>query len=335
MVDCEVQAVLSCYGPGPDWVRQIERLGNAGGWSGSRLWRVNGSDGSGFCLRRWPQEHPTPERLRLIHAVLGLVGPQMLIVAEPLLSNAGTTFVEHARHLWELTRWLPGAADFRARPTTPRLRAAMHALARFHELASRYEQRKGVAPAVADRYRRLQGLRKTGLSLIEAALARPLGNEIDSQSGRLFALCKKVLENSPAVDALAGVPELPLQPAVRDIHHDHVLFTGDDVTGLIDFGAMKIDTPLTDVARLMGSLVGDDGSAREFALDAYWDIRPLSMEDCNLVEWLDETGLIIGGLNWLVWLYAERRDMGPVGPIVRRLNEILGRLEWRVEKTFL
>lgn len=45
-----------------------------------------------------------------------------------------------------------------------------------------------------------------------------------------------------------------LQPCIRDIWHDHVLFDGDRVTGLIDFGAMQIDTPATDIARLVGSL---------------------------------------------------------------------------------
>jgi len=46
---------------------------------------------------------------------------------------------------------------------------------------------------------------------------------------------------------------LPLQPCVRDIWHDHVLFTGNEVTGLMDFGALAVDTPATDIARLVNS----------------------------------------------------------------------------------
>ncbi|MBW8885212.1 MAG: phosphotransferase [Planctomycetia bacterium] len=120
-----------------------------------------------------------------------------------------------------------------------------------------------------------------------------------------------------------------LQPAIRDVHHDHVLFTGEEVTGLIDFGAMRIDTPLADVARLVGSLVGDDHEARQFACDAYSELRPLSEADRRLIDVLDETGVVLGALNWLIWLYIEHRDMGPVGPIVKRLNELLTRLEIR------
>src|SRR5205085_11670626 len=114
---------------------------------------------------------------------------------------------------------------------------------------------------------------------------------------------------------------------IRDVHHEHVLFTGDQVTGLIDFGALRIDTPLTDVARLVGSLVGDDAEARRIALDAYAELRPLSEADRRLVDVLDQSGVVLGALNWLKWLYVERRDMGPVTPIVRRLDELLARLE--------
>jgi hypothetical protein len=94
---------------------------------------------------------------------------------------------------------------------------------------------------------------------------------------------------------------------------------------------MRIDTPLTDIARLVGSLVGDDREARQSAFDAYSEIRPLGQDDRRLIDLLDESGLVIGALNWLIWLYVERRDMGPAEPIIRRLDEILKRLESRAQ----
>ena len=50
----------------------------------------------------------------------------------------------------------------------------------------------------------------------------------------------------------------PLQVCHGDLWHDHVLFSGEEVTGLIDFDAMKIDSRALDLARLLGSLVKDD-----------------------------------------------------------------------------
>lgn len=173
-------------------------------------------------------------------------------------------------------------------------------------------------------------MREKGLAIIEQSLGIQLGNEIDDRAPQVLALACQALER-PSFGSLLGLtPELRLQPAIRDIHHDHVLFTGDEVTGILDFGAMRIDTPLTDIARLVGSLVGDDHDARQFAFDAYAGLRPLSDADRRLIDVLDETRLILGALNWLTWLYVERRDMGPIGPIVRRMGEILMRLEGRL-----
>jgi len=191
----------------------------------------------------------------------------------------------------------------------------------------------GAPQTILDRQQRWKELQQSGLSAIERSLATPLGNEIDQRATRLLALAHKALESSQAIQSLAAGPELLLQPAIRDIHRDHVLFTGDEVTGLIDFGAMRIDTPLTDVARLVGSLAGDDREARQFAFDAYAAVRPLSAADRRMIGLLDESGLVLGALNWLIWLYVERRDMGPMEPIVRRLDEMLQRLESRTTNT--
>ena len=127
------------------------------------------------------------------------------------------------------------------------------------------------------------------------------------------------------LDAAARQP-LPLSPSIRDVHADHVLFTGDIVTGLVDFGAMRCDTPLADVARLVASLAADDQAAHDFALDAYSELVPLSESYRHLVDLFDQSGLVLGGLNWLRWIYVERRDMGPIQPIVKRLDEFIARL---------
>ena len=68
----------------------------------------------------------------------------------------------------------------------------------------------------------------------------------------------------------------PLQPCLCDVWHDHVLFDGDRVTGLIDYGAMKIDHPAVDLARLLGSLAEDDLAGWTIGLAAYREVRPLS-----------------------------------------------------------
>ena len=40
-------------------VTEVSALGNAGGFSGARFWRVT-ADGQQFCLRLWPTKGHTP-----------------------------------------------------------------------------------------------------------------------------------------------------------------------------------------------------------------------------------------------------------------------------------
>jgi Ser/Thr protein kinase RdoA (MazF antagonist) len=169
-------------------------------------------------------------------------------------------------------------------------------------------------------------MRDKGVALIERSLGTPLGKPIDDRAAGLLAAASQALQRQAIIESLAAIGDLLLQPAIRDIHQDHVLFTGDEVTGLIDFGALRIDTPLADIARLVGSLVGDDTAERQFAVDAYSDVRPVSREARRVVDLLDHSGVVLGALNWLMWLYVERRDMGPVQPIVNRLDGLVMRL---------
>jgi homoserine kinase type II len=325
--DPAVGAVLSFYSLQPPLVRRIDPLGNAGGWSGSRLWKIETADGVMLCLRRWPREHPTPERLRFIHDVLHRVWQGGLqIVPLPLRPSTGGTFLQHQGHLWELTPWMPGVADFHANPTRERLRTAIGALAHFHRLAAE-PTTIGHPLSLHDRAIQVRNFLGGLAETIPSGISQGLEPRLDDEASRLFAAVRPLLPALKMRLDLTASWSTPLQPAIRDIWHDHVLFTGDKVTGIVDFGALRIDTPLADIARLVGSLVGDDAPARSFALDVYSELRPLTADDRRLIDLLDHSGLVLAALNWLTWLYVDRRDMGLPQPIIRRLDEILRRLE--------
>jgi Ser/Thr protein kinase RdoA (MazF antagonist) len=123
---------------------------------------------------------------------------------------------------------------------------------------------------------------------------------------------------------------LPLQPCLCDVWHDHVLFEDEAVTGLVDYGSAKVDYVAADLARLLGSLVGDDPARRAAGLAAYTQLRPLAEADEALVTVLDETGTLLGAANWLRWLYRDGRAFEDRGAVAGRLAEQVRRIEqWR------
>src|SRR5262249_51369758 len=92
-----------------------------------------------------------------------------------------------------------------------------------------------------------------------------------------------------------------------------------------------IDHAAVDLARMLGSLAGDQAEMWPIGLRAYVSIRLLSLPDHDLLPVLDYTGLIVAAVNWLRWVYHEGRvypDRPAVGErlweIVKRLSSIEG-----------
>lgn len=328
----EARGVLAQYPV--DWRRtRIERLGSAGGFSGAALWRIRTSEGD-FCLKRWPPEHPTEDAIRFIHAVLLHVRRQGLDwVPAPCPNRWGSTWIVFGGRLWELAPWLPGTADFRSDPRPSRLRAALEALARFHRAAEgfpAFAPRHGLPPAIRERHDRFQRLAGAW-----DELARWI---VPGVWPELFPLARRAAELAREASGAAGRKleaaihwTAPLEPCIRDVWHDHVLFTGERVTGLIDYGALRVDCVATDLARLLGSLVGDDGSLWEIGLSAYESVRPLDDREKAMVSILDSSGTVLAAVNWVQWLYRDRRRFADREAVARRLREVVARLEHLTE----
>jgi Ser/Thr protein kinase RdoA (MazF antagonist) len=330
----DVDRVLAVYPP-TCRPRGVERLGSAGGFSGARFWRLETPRGL-LCLRRWPAEHPSRERLGVIHAVLDHVHDRgFTTVPVPIRTSAGESYCTVDGHLWELTDWLPGAADYLTNPNPAKLEAAMSALARWHLAAAdlpRADHRPGPSPGIQSRLAHLNQLRPDLLAKlsIDAEIKASKEPEWSKLAGLANRLIAGFFTVEPAVRAKlesAASILVSLQPCIRDIWSDHVLFEGNRVSGIIDFGALRMATVAGDVARLLGSMAGDDLLAWQQGLAAYRALRPLSDDESVLVQVFDESAMLLAGFNWLEWIVIAQRQFENPAEVIRRLTTIVGRLE--------
>jgi homoserine kinase type II len=302
-----------------------------GGFSGSRIWRLETARGP-LCLRRWPTEQPTADRLRWIHRLLRRVVLQRFkLVPLPIEAASGETFVEQAGRLWELSPWLPsGSLELRRAHTSAppqHVKAAMAALAQFHRAVGGHS-RSSYCPGILQRLRKLKEWQSGGLEQLKL--------QIDANRARWTELAErspKVLSqfNDLAPQAVKSVNKairlsVPIHPCIRDIHRDHVLFQGDKVTGLIDFGAMDNDNVSCDIARLLRSLAGDVQSSWQEGLAAFESVYPLSDQERLLVRAYDESGVLLSGLNWLKWVFVEDRQFDDRAKALKRFDEITCRV---------
>jgi len=354
-----LRPILDRYAAAVQPLGPVEPLGSAGGFSGAQFWRWTSALGP-LGLRRWPREHPSPARLRWIHALaLHVSRGGFPRVPLPLATRDGETFVTHGGHLWELAPWLPGQAEEWPRshrpwlaaeeqpvattqppamggpstsplPFGPRVSAALRALAQFHLAAATMPggTSAGAAPSATERLERLRALRCGGRARL-ATQVREREAQWPELAQRAESLFARFDAAAPVVEPQlerAAARTLPLQPCLRDIWSAHVLYGRDEVTGIVDLGAARIDQVATDVARLTGSLVGDDPRGWEQAIAAYTELRLLSGDELHLAAALDAAAVLMSGISWIEWVFAEGRTFADAAAVLRRVDENLARL---------
>ena len=299
-------------------------IGNAGGFSGASLWRYPAARGE-MVTRLWPVDGPDPSRLALIHQWLARTG-DLGFVPIPCVAHDGRTAVGLDGRLWEIAPWMPGSADPGRPPSPAHLRAAFGGLAAFlARLAA--GPTIGPSPGLARRVREIEGLILGEFTAIRDRVDRSPGDPASPLTrawlGRAVALAPSL---AGTTRKLAGAP-LPLQPCLRDARPDHFLFEGGRLTGLVDFGAMGVDSVAGDLARLLGEGVGRDRIARAGAFEAFESIRPLSAEERRAIGAFEAANALLGPARWARWHFLESRTFDDSTAAVRGLERCLGRLD--------
>lgn len=236
----------------------------------------------------------------------------------------GSTWVEQSDRLWDLSSWMPGAAVSPGDVSRQQVEAAFTALALLHQAWAAGESARGLCPGVQRRleaYQEWDALLRT--RRLESSVDDPFQILPVRAWGLLQAHAGKIpTKLRPWLDRV-----MPLQFCLCDVWHDHVLFEGDKVTGLVDYGGVKRDHVAVDLARLLGSMVEDRADLRTTGLEAYQRIRPLSLQEEELVSVLDETGTLVGLITWLKWLYVDGKHFDDRLAAAQRLRALVERIE--------
>jgi len=321
-LDC-VRAVLGQFGVEPT---AIDSLGCHGGFSGAALWRITTLKGV-WCLKAWPVTFEI-EQLRHAHWLMRQGRSAGLdYVPAPHDSADGSGCVTTTGHVWDLATWQPGRADFHARPSASRLEAACMALADLHKAWKPARPSAGPLPAVRRRIAAAEQWQTLVRSGWQPDFPACEDGSIAAWAERAWVVLGFTARRVHTWLAAWADVSLRLQPCLCDLWHDHVLFTDDDVTGLVDYGSAKTDHVAVDLARLLGSMVEDDPALREAGLDAYDREAGFSGEERALVNVLDRTGAVVSLMNWLRWIYLDERKFPDEDRVAARIAGLVRRVE--------
>ena len=330
-IDPAARAILGHY------TRDVESaswiaLGNAGGFSGARLWRGHIADGRQLCLRAWPTGRITEDRLRIIHNAITRCS--LSFVPQLIGTIDGRTWLGTGKQFWEITTWMPGTADFHHKSTDAKLFAAMRALAEIHRRLLPTQAISAPCPAVTRILRAMREWRDLIQSGWKPDYNLPLSEMIHFFARRAWdAIAVSAYSVEYSLVEWEARP-LPVQLCLCDVWHDHILYEGDRVTGVIDYGAVKNDCVAIDLARLLGSMIPDEPERMQLALAIYSAGHPVHGDVLKLVTVLDLAGSIVGLTNWLRWLYRDKKSYGDLARVSGRMEELLKRVEMKKPTAF-
>ena len=318
------------------------------GFSGSQVFVVELSDRSGKFVLKSFHAGASVEHARFVHGLVRhLRAEGSTQVPEVMPALDGDTIVRDADgRLWELARFIAGVAV--PCPTPAQAAAAPTTLARLHLAAvglPDHPPRAGVSPGIDRRIDQACQLLSQPWQARLAAWSQggrsPLTDDTVAALNDRVATAIAIFNRCGGEMLLARVATMRsrsclLQAVLRDIWCDHVLFAderSDSVTAIVDLHAAGIDTPATDLARLMGSWDAPAGGEGLSILDrwpaavaAYDRVRHLSREETERIPFLHATGVVLGLDNWFRWTLGERRTFPDARRMLDRIDRLLSEM---------
>ena len=332
-----VNAVVKARG-----IVAIRKLG--GGLSGGTVAHCRAVDGSEYALKRWPSTISL-ERIEAIHRVIthawnkGCETVALPVSFQPaaksLSSNLTETVFSMAGEHWELSQWRPGkAVDVNTDLST--IRRGAEVIANFHECTASLQSCRQPAPIIQERLRILTARKQQfplPMTLIsEVNLNAEVASAIRDAANLLLWKWDEAHDQIHRSLSQYADCNTATQYVLRDVHAQHILFSAGRATGLVDFDAVRIDTPASDLARWAGSFLSGPHSAGDV-----WDAiftgyqaripQPSHSNEppiANLATDLCFAGAWLSLANWLVWLLVERRDFEvPPGILAKRIYNLI------------
>lgn len=307
MTDKTVELVLSKFAISvPFTLLSINR-----GLSDSVVYKVSSSDGV-FALKSY---NPFAfSSLQNAHAFLDQIRKNKFVLFPLIVRHKENgTVVYHDGFCWDLSFWVPGnIPDY----SISNLVQCVNKLAQFHIAVGFQQSGFGIMPAMECREIEINSFSISAINFSAIGFLP------------LFNLIELLKWTKQEVGSLLGSPNLSakIQCCWGDARRENILFNGSEITGFIDYCAMRKDCREVDVSRMISSFAGDDYLMWTKALNAYSESSPINYLVCRK---LDILGTIVSLYRWLEWFQKPMPD-AMVNCGIQRCTDIFRRVEkWK------
>ncbi len=289
--------------------------------SNAHVWQICYQETT-YCLKCWPCGLYSEQQLEVWHDLLRHINANgFQKVALPTMARSGLSVVCKNNELWDLTTWLPGTACPPEECDDQKLDEMLCSLAEFHQAASTFQKPIiDVSPGLQKRREILRHFSAGGSRQLELALSQSTPPWHDLLQ-KLFAELLRVTPGILSELSSMADRELIQQWCLRDVKCDHMLLEGGRVSGIVDYGAANVDSVACDLARLAGSVRGDQKCDWQSILASYESHRTLTPDERELIPLFHAGGITSASANWLGWLLLEKRNF-------HRAKNVQLRLKW-------
>ena len=307
MIDKFVEIVLSKF----DISFPFSLLSRNRGLSDSVVYKVNSSDGV-FALKSY--DPSALSSLKNAHAFLDQTRKNKFVLFPLILRNKeNATVVYHDGFYWDLSSWIPGNIPD---CSIFNLIQCINKLGRFHIAISSEQSGFGIMPAMECRKIEINSFSISAINFSAIGFL-PLFNLID---------LLKWIKQEVGILMVSPNPSVKTQYCWGDARRENILFNGSEISGFIDYCAIRNDCREVDVSRMISSFAGDDYLMWTNALNAYSETSEINYLVCRK---LDILGTIVSLYRWLKWFQEPMPD-AMVNSGIQRCTNIFRRIEkWK------
>ncbi len=337
----ELRHAIGLYGPAFQPVRWPPASASTG-FSGAIVYQYSAGN-QNYALRIWPASERSLPKLEALTRLLEDIHRQGIAYVAPAVRKTDGTVatISTSGRMIHIEPWLPGESISANSCSAQKLKNIMLALARLHLTAANHvpkqEHYSWLRPACTGQSASLKHRLNKMEHYLKAGIPVEFGSRSASEEAKNFHQRLQAVFRSQAVllwDELkiASQQNLPLQSVFKDLWRDHILFTKDEVTGMIDPAAFGTDSVLTDMTRLLGSIAGNDWNRWTEAIAIYQTVRPLTQTEQKVIAVFDHSNLLLSAIGCFekyvsTSFASDQFSAQQQTRLSSRLEEYLNRLE--------
>lgn len=312
-------------------IRRIGPIRSSVGWtndglSQADLWKIESDQGEFAVKAHSPSlsYHRLEETHRFRRM---LAGNGLEFISVPSEWTDRSTALHHSGRIWEWMIWLPGtpiAIDHAAHENS--LENAIEAIAQMHRASSRSESNSAPSSGIEERVSRLERARKWCNDWRQGQWNSPILN-CEPYASLIDLGCRKSEYWRDRLQPwqYQSMPSIWIH---RDLRREHLFLHEQSVTGVIDFDAARVEWPIFDLVRYLGSIIALSDHARwQLCLRHYFDALGAHHELSLFQKLLNVLPDLVAASNWLsAFFWIERLtthpEFVPTPAIHRRLRQL-------------